>query len=163
NQVNDAGGMMSQASSASDFAIIDVATDLSAYTQFGLYANYTGGTVHMTGYPANAGVTQTDQVGTVYADPYYNGLDYGTISASPRNSGGPLWINTASGPEVVGIVSTSGWAAKLTTADIQQIMAWEQQDSFLWSPTVAQTSYTYDAHGNIATETTHGTDGNTYY
>jgi YD repeat-containing protein len=163
NQVNDSGGMMSQASSASDFAIIDVSTDLSAYTQFGLYANYTGGTVHLTGYPASAGVTQTDVVGTVFADPNYNVLDYGSVSASPGNSGGPLWINTASGPEVVGIVSTTGWAAKLTTADIQQIMAWENQDSFLWNPITPTTTYTYDSHGNVATETTHAADGNTYY
>jgi YD repeat-containing protein len=163
NQVDDSGGMMSRASSVLDFAIIDVAADLSSYSQFGLLANFTGGAVHMTGYPANAGVNQIDQVGTVYADPNYNVLDYGTISASPGNSGGPLWINTASGLDVVGIVSTSGWASKLTAADIQQIMAWENQDSFLWNTAAPQTTYTYDAHGNIATETTHGTDGNTYY
>jgi len=163
NQVNDSGGLMSQADSADDYAIIDVSTNLSGYTQFGLLPDFAGSTVHMTGYPANAGFTQTDHIGTVNADPYYDVLDYGSISASPGNSGGPLWISTASGPDVVGIVSTTGWAAQLTTADVQQIMAWENQDSFLWNTATPQTSYTYDTHGNIATETTHGTDGNTYF
>jgi hypothetical protein len=71
--------------------------------------------------------------------------------------------DTASGPDVVGIVSTTGWASKLTTADLQQIQSWENQDTFLWNTAVLQTTYTYDAHGNVATETTLGTDGNTYY
>jgi V8-like Glu-specific endopeptidase len=162
NQVNDSGGLMSQAASALDFAIVDVSADLSGYSQFGLLPNFGGGAVHMTGYPANAGFTQTDQIGTVSADLNYDVLDYGSISASPGNSGGPLWISTASGPEVVGIVSTTGWAAKLTTADVQQIMAWENQDSFLWNTTPPST-VTYDAHGNIATETTHDTNGNTFF
>jgi hypothetical protein len=165
NMVDDSGGMMSQASSASDFAIIDMATDLSSFGSFGTLANYTGGTVHITGYPASAGVTQTDSVGTVYADTNFNVLDYGTISASPGNSGGPIWENVGSAgnsqPEVVGVVSTTGWAAQLTSADLQQIQAWQQQDSFLWNTTLPQTTTVYDAQGHVASVTTHAVDGTT--
>jgi V8-like Glu-specific endopeptidase len=165
NMVDDSGGMMSQSASASDFAIIDVAADLSSYGAFGTLANFAGGTVHITGYPASAGVTQTDAIGTVSADPNFNVLDYGTISASPGNSGGPIWETVAGNPTVVGVVSTSGWAAELTTADLQQIQAWEQQDSFLWNTTPApQTTTVYDAQGHVASvTTTNAADGNTYY
>ncbi len=100
---------------------------------FGIQTDYQGGTVHMTGYPAIAGQAQTDQVGTVSADPTYSVLDYGTVAAHPGNSGGPLWITGANGVnEVVGIVSTTGWAAQITDADLAQINAWEQQDVVLW-------------------------------
>jgi hypothetical protein len=34
-----------------DFAIIDFSTSLSSYGSFGIYTDYSGGTVHMTGYP----------------------------------------------------------------------------------------------------------------
>src|SRR3954454_3045480 len=96
NQVNNAGGFLTNQQSQFDFGIIDVAQDLSAYGSFGIQTNYAGGTVHMTGYPAVAGVAQTDQVGTVTKDPTYSVLNYGgagSVTAKPGNSGGPLWIN----------------------------------------------------------------------
>jgi len=99
------------------------------------------------------------QIGSAVADPNFNVLDYTSLSPSPGNSGGPLWVD--SGKDVVGLVSTSGWATQLTANDLQTIQNWESQDSFLWSwPT---TTYTFDTHGNVATETTHGADANTYY
>jgi V8-like Glu-specific endopeptidase len=167
NTVDDSGHVMTQAASASDFGIIDVAADLSAFGSFGVLTDFEGGTAHLTGYPASAGVAQNDVIGTVQADQRFDVLDYETITASPGNSGGPVWVDEGTpsnpNPEVVGIVSTTGWAAQLTPADLQQIQAWENQDSFLWNTSVAQTTDTYDAHGNVATQTTRGTDGNTYY
>jgi hypothetical protein len=98
----------------------------------------------VTGYPAADTGLQTDQVGTVVKDPVYALLDYGSVSISPGNSGGPLWIDSnstaipqpggpASDPVVVGVVSTSGWATQLTAADWNTIQAWEQQDASLWT------------------------------
>ena len=153
---------MSQAASALDFAIVDVSADLSGYSQFGLLPNFGGGAVHMTGYPANAGFTQTDQIGTVSADLNYDVLDYRSISASPGNSGGPLWISTASGPEVVGIVSTTDGQPSSPPQMSSRSWLGKTRTSFLWSTTTPST-VTYDAHGNIATETTHDTNGNTFF
>ncbi len=133
NAINNAGGFLTNQQSQFDFGIIDVAQDLSSYGSFGIETNYAGGTVHMTGYPAIAGLTQTDQVGTVTKDSTYSVLDYGTVAAHPGNSGGPMWVDNNGVAEVVGIVSTTGWGAQITTADLAQIQAWEASDSALWS------------------------------
>jgi V8-like Glu-specific endopeptidase len=136
-EVNDRNNQLSKQQSQYDFAVIDFAADLSSYGTFGGWQNYGGGTVHMSGYPANAGHQQTDQVGTVSLDPIYSVLDYGTVAASPGNSGGPLWINQGTAqnplPYVTGIVSTTGYACQLTSADWQTINSWEQADSYLWA------------------------------
>jgi V8-like Glu-specific endopeptidase len=133
NAVDNLGGFLTNQQSQFDFGVIDVAEDLSSYGSFGIETNYAGGTVHMTGYPAIAGQAQTDQVGTVTADPTYSVLDYGTVAAHPGNSGGPMWVMNNGVAEVVGIVSTTGWGADITTADLAQIQSWEAADSGLWS------------------------------
>ena len=130
---------MSQSTVQQDFAIIDFAANLSSYGSFGIETNYSGGTVHLTGYPATAGGLQTDQVGTVSADPNYSVLDYGSLISVPGNSGGPVWIDLGTStnplPYVVGVASTTGWAAQLTPADFQTIQSWENADTSLWTVT----------------------------
>lgn len=131
-----------------DFAVIDVAEDLSSFGSFGITTGYAGGTVHVTGYPAIANGFQNDQVGTVTADPVYSDLDYGSVSVHPGNSGGPLWIDTGSNsapqpgapavsPSIVGLVSSSGYAVQLTSDDWNTIQGWEAADSYLWTSHVA--------------------------
>jgi V8-like Glu-specific endopeptidase len=128
----------------SDFAIIDVAENLSSYGSFGIDTGYPGGTVHQTGYPAIDFGDQSDQVGSVTADPNYTDLDLGTIVVNPGDSGGPLWIDTGSSatpqpgapavaPDIVGITSSSDYAVQLTSSDVSEIEGWEQADSSLWS------------------------------
>ncbi|OMI00276.1 hypothetical protein BSN85_34995 [Bradyrhizobium brasilense] len=128
---------ISQQQSQFDYAIIDFATDLSGFGWFGILTDYAGGMVHATGYPASAGFVQTDTIGSVYQDPGYAVLDYGTLSTSPGNSGGPIWYDAGGAgnplPYVVGIVSTGSWGVQLTGADLQQIQSWEAADSYLWS------------------------------
>jgi V8-like Glu-specific endopeptidase len=127
---NDVGSYgsddLTQAQSASDYAVIDTSYTFSSW--MGVLLNYSGGTVHVTGYPASAGGYQTDSVGTVSVDPYYSVLDYGTVSVSPGNSGGPLWFDDNGSDDVVGVVSTTGWAAQLTTADWSEIESWVSED-----------------------------------
>jgi V8-like Glu-specific endopeptidase len=127
---------ISQQQSQFDYAIIDFAMDLSSYGSFGISTNYNGGTVHVTGYPASAGLVQTDSIGTVTTDQNYSVLDYGTLSTSPGNSGGPLWFDSGTvgnpRPYVVGVVSTGAWATEITAADLTQIQNWEAADSYLW-------------------------------
>ena len=123
--------------SASDYAVIDTSYTFSSW--MGVLLNYPGGDVHVTGYPVSAGGYQTDSVGTVSADPSYSVLDYGTLSVSPGNSGGPLWLNYNGSDDVAGLVSTSGWAAQLTAADWSQIESWVSQDGYNLEAPVATT------------------------
>ncbi|MCW2283974.1 V8-like Glu-specific endopeptidase [Rhodoblastus acidophilus] len=129
NIIGSAGSdLLSQADSAKDYAIIDTSYTFTSW--MGVLTNWQGGVAHMTGYPVNAGGVQTDQVGTAQADPSYAVLDYGTLSASPGNSGGPLWLNYNGSYDVVGICSTSGWACQLTPAVWSQIQSWVSQDGY---------------------------------
>jgi V8-like Glu-specific endopeptidase len=122
---------ISQSDSQFDYAVID--TNFTFTSWMGVVVNLGAGTVHETGYPASANGIQTDTVGTVSKDPNYALLDYGTLTASPGNSGGPLWLNFNGSDDVAGIVSTGIWACQLTTADWNQIQSWENADSYLWA------------------------------
>ena len=138
-QINDSNDLINQSNSQYDFAVIDFAKNLSSFGSFGLQTNYTGGTVHLTGYPASAGGAQTDQTGQVSLDPSYSVLDYGSVAPSPGNSGGPLWFYQGTSPYAVGVVSTTGWAVQLTSADLQTIQGWEASDSYLWAASTPAT------------------------
>ena len=140
---NPAGDLY-QWQSASDYAVIDTSYAFTSWMSVAL--DYPGGTVHVTGYPASAGGDQIDSIGTVSADPDYSVLDYGTLSVQPGNSGGPLWLNDSGSDDVVGIVSTSGWAVQLTEADWSQIEAWVSEDG-----------YSLGAATSLATPTARGT------
>jgi V8-like Glu-specific endopeptidase len=118
----------SKLQSASDYAVIDTSYTFTSW--MGVLTDYQGGTVHETGYPATAGGYQTDSIGTVSADPSYSVLDYGTLSTSPGNSGGPIWLDYNGSDDVAGIVSTSGYACQLTLADWRQIESWVSQDGY---------------------------------
>jgi V8-like Glu-specific endopeptidase len=119
----------------SDYAVID--TSYTFTNWMGVLLNYAGGTVSATGYPATAGGVQTTQVGTVSADPPYSVLGYDALSVSPGNSGGPIWLNYNGSDDVAGIVSTTGRATQLTSADWSQIESWVSQDGYSLSANVA--------------------------
>ncbi len=119
---------VTRAQSASDFAVIDTSYTFSNW--MGVLLNYAGGVVTATGYPATAGGLQTNQVGSVSADPSVSVLDYEGLSISPGNSGGPIWLDDNGSDDVVGIVSTTEWATQLTTADWTQIESWVSQDGY---------------------------------
>jgi hypothetical protein len=57
-------------------------------------------------------------------------LDYETLSTSPGNSGGPLWLDFDGSDDVAGIVSTGSWATQLTSADWTQIESWVSEDGY---------------------------------
>lgn len=157
-QIDNSGDRIATSQVASDFAIIDVTADLSRYGSFGISTNYGTGTVHLTGYPANLNGASTngvqfDQTGTISVDSSYSGvLDYGSITSVPGYSGGPIWYNAGTSsnvvPMIVGVASTTGNAVRLTPQDLQQIQAWQQQDSSAlhWG----STSTTSQAHLDIA-------------
>jgi hypothetical protein len=129
---NDIGTLgtdeLSEAQSALDYAVIDTTYTFSSWMDIVL--DYSGGEVHMTGYPVTAGGEQTDQVGTVLADPNYPVFDYGTISPQPGNSGGPIWLDYDGSDDVAGVVSTGSNATQLTASDWSQIESWVSQDGY---------------------------------
>jgi hypothetical protein len=141
---------MSQSDSQYDFAVID--TNYTFPTYMNALLEYGSGYVHMTGYPATSNGIQTDKFGYVTKDPNYSLLDYPNGFSSPDNSGGPLWIDGLQ--SVVGIVSTSGWAAQLTVDKWLTILNWEEMDSYLWGgPTRALTvSAAGDFNNNSAAD-----------
>ena len=112
----------------------------------------------MTGYPAIAGGSQTDQVGSVFADPISSVLNYGTVAANPGNSGGPVWVDNGTPihpqPSVVGIVSTAyrtARAVQITSSDLQTIQTWEASDSYLWDkPDLAITGLSISSTSFVA-------------
>jgi len=146
-------GTQTRSSSQDDYAVID--TNYTFTSWMGVVLNYGGGTVHATGYPAIANGLQTDVVGTVSQDPNYSVLDYGSLSASAGNSGGPLWLNFNGSDDVVGIVSTGAWACQLTTADWNQIVSWENANSHPtgFSPTTAATTVYTAEYGTAPSST----------
>jgi V8-like Glu-specific endopeptidase len=136
--------LLSKADSAKDLALIDTNYTFSDWMSFS--PDYQGGTVHVTGYPQTAGGYQTDVTGTVTADPNYAVLDYGTLSSSPGNSGSPLWTDINGSPSVVGVVSTGGWAAQITPADIALGESDVSQDGYSFlSPFSAEDTTTQQA------------------
>jgi hypothetical protein len=100
---------VTRAQSASDFAIIDTSYTFSSWMD--VLLNYAGGVVTATGYPAIAGGLQTDRVGTVSADPSFSVLDYGTLSTSAGNSGGPLWLDFNGSGGAVSAIPGPSWHA----------------------------------------------------
>jgi V8-like Glu-specific endopeptidase len=117
------GPVISSEDSQSDFAVIKVANLPATYGTFNLQANYAGGTVNLTGYPAGS-TDQDNDVGTVTKDASFDVLDYGPsndVVAVSGESGGPLWTFSGTSPTAVGLVSTDAFGVQFTSADITLI------------------------------------------
>jgi V8-like Glu-specific endopeptidase len=116
-----------------DFAIIHIPNaDFSSY--FDLDANFPGGTVNLTGYPATppgfsgsvqAG-TQYNDIQTITQDPNFTLWDYSNVFPYGGASGSPLWVSDGSNTEAVGVHVATGEALQLTSADLKTISDWEK-------------------------------------
>jgi hypothetical protein len=167
---NDIGTLgtdeLSEAQSALDYAVIDTTYTFSSWMDIVL--DYSGGEVHMTGYPVTAGGEQTDQVGTVLADPNYPVFDYGTISPQPGNSGGPIWLDYDGSDDVAGVVSTGSNATQLTASDWSQIESWVSQDGYtLGTPVMTALGIAFgilwrNTNGGVEIWNPNGSGGFTY-
>jgi V8-like Glu-specific endopeptidase len=130
--IDDANRSITNQQSQNDYAVIHLASPFTSAGFMGLESNFAGGAVNITGYPGSAGGAQVNSSQTVSRDPNYTLLD-GT-ALGEGSSGGPVWINAAGGPHVVGVVSsesdvsTTGYNALITTAAFNQIEAWINQD-----------------------------------
>jgi FG-GAP-like repeat len=67
-----------------------------------------------------------------------------------RNSGGPLWFDDNGSDEVAGVVSTTGWATQLTTADWNQIEGWVSADGYTLGTTPSYIAPTVAALANLS-------------
>jgi Ca2+-binding RTX toxin-like protein len=169
--IDDKGDLITTGQTQSDFAVIDYATDLSHYGSFGIDTSFTGGTVHMTGYPVIAGGDQIDQIGDVTVNPRFNVLDNVTLTPTPGNSGGPLWVDEGTPgdpmPYVVGVVSTNLHAVALTDQDVQIIDGWEADDAvslaqFVTGNVLQALGGQTDVEGGAADDTITGWGGGDY-
>lgn len=129
--VNDSNDILSAADSQFDYAILHLATPINVGTM-GYLANFRGGPVQVTGYPATASGAMTDTTENVTLDPHYSLLE--GPDTGRGSSGGPLWIQDANGPEVVGLVSsgngTTSASVQITSAVYAQIQSWIAQDDY---------------------------------
>ncbi|HEY8359593.1 MAG TPA: DUF4214 domain-containing protein [Ramlibacter sp.] len=71
---------------------------------------FSAGTVNVSGHPSAQDNRSTNAVGYTAADSIDWVFPISQFDVSPGNSGGPLWYQGASGPTVIGVVSTTGWA-----------------------------------------------------
>jgi V8-like Glu-specific endopeptidase len=134
-QVNDHDNLLSQSDAQYDVGIISLATQEGYQTGwFGMDPNLSSGWYNLTGYPAAYDVggqaMMTNDWGYVQEDPNYWTFNYVDISSNPGNSGGPLWYQGADGPYVVGVCSTTSWAADIYNT-YDQLLGWIQQDG-IW-------------------------------
>lgn len=124
----DGNDLLSRIESQDDIAILSLSIPLGQQTGWmEMTANYSDGTYNLTGYPGvysgAGGARMTNDAGYVTEDPYNWVFNYTSIESNPGNSGGPLWFQGASGPQVVGVASTGGWAADVTR-HFDQLQAW---------------------------------------
>jgi V8-like Glu-specific endopeptidase len=124
-----------------DVGIIGLSSRVGDQTGwFGMDPNGTSDFYNLTGYPATfnsaSGFAQmTNDWG--YADEHATNwvFDYVDITSTPGNSGGPLWYQGADGPYVVGVASTTSWAADIYLT-YDQIQTWMDNDDLIPAPVV---------------------------
>jgi V8-like Glu-specific endopeptidase len=130
--IDDVNGQISNGDSQSDYAVIHLSTPFTGLGTMGLSPNFAGGPVTIAGYPASADGAMVASTQTVHPDPNYTLLDGVTLGNG--SSGGPLFVDGATGPQVVGIVSSesnvnqTGYNTLITTAVFHQIEQWVKAD-----------------------------------
>jgi V8-like Glu-specific endopeptidase len=130
-QVNDHNDQLYQSDSQYDTGLISLGVNEGNQTGwFGMDPNAWSGNYHLTGYPAIYGPDRMcDDYGYANHDANYMTYDYQSIESNPGNSGGPLWYQGADGnPYVVGVCSTTAWAADIYQT-YDQLLAWIHSDA----------------------------------
>jgi V8-like Glu-specific endopeptidase len=131
-QVDDKGHQLTQQQAQYDVGIISLPTREGDQTGwFGMDPNAHSGNYHLTGYPAIYGPDRMcDDYGYAKEDATYFTFNFDGIESNPGNSGGPLWYQGADGPYVVGVCSTTDWAADIYK-NYDQLLSWIHQDG-IW-------------------------------
>lgn len=130
--VNDANQTITNQQSQMDYAVIHLATPFAFPEYMGIQPDFGGGPVNITGYPQSAGGAQVNSAQVVARNPTYTLLNGTALGAG--SSGGPVWIQTAHGPQIVGLVSSeaatnnTGYNVLLTSSALFTIENWVAQD-----------------------------------
>ncbi|MDR3533047.1 MAG: trypsin-like serine protease [Rhodopila sp.] len=134
NTIQDPGDIITAAQSQIDYAVIHLSQPFTGIGTMGLEANFPGGPVDVSGYPAASGGQLDISQQYVTLQLAYTLFDGSSIG--PGSSGGPVWITGSNGqPYVVGLVSSAaggvgsvGFFTAITTSAFNQIEAWVAQD-----------------------------------
>ena len=132
NPILNVGFTLSPAQSEVDYAVIKLSQSFTGLGTMGIEADCYGQQVNVTGYPGIDGGAQITAPQSVTA--YFPYSLYLGFSIGAGSSGGPVWVDTAGGPQVVGLVSTEdaagdGFFTQITSAALSVIQSWEQQDA----------------------------------
>lgn len=131
NAVDDADDSISLADSQSDYAVIHLSQPVNAGSMQ-LGADVSGGTVNVTGYPADASGSQTTINESVSRDPNYSLLE--GVDTGAGSSGSPLWQDRNGVATLIGLVSsgdgTNGYDTQITSGVANQIQSWVYDDDF---------------------------------
>lgn len=158
-RVGSPGGYITGSDIESDYAVLHLSLN-TTLPYMGLQANFGGGGANVTGYPSDGPqATLNDNVSIV---PGYSLLQGGSLG--PGSSGGPVWVQTATGQSVVGVVSAYGYDnfgnqigynCQITTAVENQIQTWMSEDH---QPTVmGLQDFNGDNNSDILWQNTNGT------
>jgi V8-like Glu-specific endopeptidase len=129
-------GFLTRQESQYDFAVLGLSTRVGDQTGwFGIDPTAGRGTYHVTGYPGvyadASGPRMTDDLGTATPSSVAYLFNFSSnIEVNPGNSGGPVWYSTATGPNVVGVVSTTGWAGDVY-AQYNTLVGWIEGNDVL--------------------------------
>ena len=127
-KVPDNDHALSSAATQADFAVIDTSADLTPYGSFALDPDFSRGDVVVKGYPSSANGLLSGIEATLSQDGRLSDIATRGIGLSPGFSGGPLYDtverNGSIVDAVVGTVSTTVDAMKLTRAKVALIRRW---------------------------------------
>ncbi len=129
NPVQDANNTLTAAQSQSDEALVHFGAPLSGATPFRLAtAALPGSTAAQAAGLPSAGAEQT--AGGTVTPSTRLGVLTGLVTLGAGSSGGPIWVTGADGaPTIVGTISTTAYAAEVTSGSAAQVAGWEAQDA----------------------------------
>lgn len=139
-EINDKLNQISASDSQYDFAVIHLSHPAPNAGYMRYESNFSGGSVHITGFPAYYGENFGNYQGMVdFSEPVTRDPQYSVFEGSSTgkgSSGGPVWVMNNGLPYVVGVVSTastdfpggSGTFAGISTPVYQQIQQWVYED-----------------------------------
>jgi Ca2+-binding RTX toxin-like protein len=138
NTINDSNDLIALSDSQNDYAVIHLASPITNVGTMGLAANFGGGAVTISGYPAVAYGDQVDQPEAVTLDSEYTLYDGEALGQG--SSGGPVWVTGANGVDnVVGLVSSGsgdqGFFTEITDTALNTIETWVAEDDGTATPT----------------------------
>ncbi len=137
--IQDPSGFISNQQSQIDYAVIHLSQPFTNLGTMGIEADFPGGSVNVTGYPASSNGQIESSQQSISLVP--NLSVFQGIALGKGSSGGPVWITGSNGgPYVVGTVSSAGgtgaagspgFFTQITTTVFDQIEAWVAQDDNL--------------------------------